>query len=104
MSVTGWLPRQCWPILLAARLFPFCGCLCGPASITINPLAAPKYLRVVLEQAEDGSPIMQLHGRKGAGVLSSLTGADGLIEIPVENTGVAVGDYMSFIPFREAGL
>ena len=63
-----------------------------------------EYLRVVLEQAEDGSPIMQLHGRKGAGVLSSLTGADGLIEIPVENTGVAVGDYMSFIPFREAGL
>jgi molybdopterin molybdotransferase len=63
-----------------------------------------EYLRVVLEQADDGSPVMQLHGRKGAGVLSSLTGADGLIEIPVENTGVAVGDYLSFIPFREAGL
>ena len=47
---------------------------------------------------------MRLHGRKGAGVLSSLTGADGLVEIPVENTGVAVGDYLPFIPFRESGL
>ena len=47
---------------------------------------------------------MQLRGRKGAGVLSSLTGADGLIEIPVDNEGVAVGDYLSFIPFRETGL
>jgi molybdopterin molybdotransferase len=47
---------------------------------------------------------MQLHGRRGAGVLSSLTGADGLIEIPVENTGVGEGDYLMFIPFREAGL
>ena len=51
-----------------------------------------------------GEPEMHLHGRKGAGVLSSLTGADGLVEIPVENTGVAVGDYLPFIPFRESGL
>jgi molybdopterin molybdotransferase len=47
---------------------------------------------------------MRLHGRRGAGVLSSLTGADGLVEIPVENTGVTEGDYLPFIPFREAGL
>jgi molybdopterin molybdotransferase len=47
---------------------------------------------------------MMLHGRKGAGVLSSLTGADGLVEISVENDGVAVGDYLTFIPFRESAL
>ena len=51
-----------------------------------------------------GEPEMHIYGRKGAGVLSSLTGADGLVEIPVENTGVAVGNYLPFIPFRESGL
>lgn len=63
-----------------------------------------EYLRVRITTTSDGEPEMQLHGRKGAGVLSSLTGADGLIEIPVDNEGVAVGDYLSFIPFRETGL
>ena len=63
-----------------------------------------EYLRVRVRPGKDGIPEMHLHGRKGAGVLSSLTAADGLVEIPVENTGVAVGDYLPFIPFREAAL
>lgn len=63
-----------------------------------------EYLRVRVRPGDDGTPELHLHGRKGAGVLSSLTGADGLVEIPVENTGVAVGDYLPFIPFREAAL
>ena len=63
-----------------------------------------EYLRVHLESDAAGNAIMQLHGRRGAGVLSSLTGADGLVEIPVENDGVSEGDYLNFIPFREAGL
>ena len=63
-----------------------------------------EYLRVSLKAGDDGKPEMLLHGRKGAGVLSSLTGADGLVEIPVDNDGVAVGDYLSFIAFRETAL
>ncbi len=63
-----------------------------------------EYLRVRLQADATGETVMRLHGRRGAGVLSSLTGADGLIEIPVENAGVSKGDYLSFIPFREAGL
>ena len=63
-----------------------------------------EYLRVRLETNAAEQTIMQLHGRRGAGVLSSLTGADGLIEIPLENAGITEGDYLSFIPFREAGL
>ena len=63
-----------------------------------------EYLRVRLQADDTGQIVMQLHGRRGAGVLSSLTGADGLIEIPVENAGVSEGDYLMFIPFREAGL
>lgn len=63
-----------------------------------------EYLRVRLDEGADQVPEMHLHGRRGAGVLSSLTGADGLVEVPLENTGVAEGDYLRFIPFREAGL
>jgi molybdopterin molybdotransferase len=63
-----------------------------------------EYLRVRLVTGQDGETEMVLHGRKGAGVLSSLTGAHGLVEIPVENDGVAVGDYLTFIPFRESAL
>ena len=63
-----------------------------------------EYLRVRLQAGADGKPEMLLHGRKGAGVLSSLTGADGLVEIPVDNDGVAVGDCLSFIAFRETAL
>ncbi|MDA7599275.1 molybdopterin molybdotransferase MoeA [Alphaproteobacteria bacterium] len=63
-----------------------------------------EYLRVKLAAGDDGVMAMQLYGRRGAGVLSSLTGADGLVEIPVENIGVSAGDYLTFIPFREAGL
>jgi molybdopterin molybdotransferase len=63
-----------------------------------------EYLRVRLVTGADGESEMVLHGRKGAGVLSSLTGAHGLVEIPVENDGVTVGDYLTFIPFRETAL
>ena len=38
------------------------------------------------------------HGRKGAGVLSSLTGADGLAELPFEASEIAEGDWLSVIP------
>ena len=45
-----------------------------------------------------------LNGRKGAGVLTSLTGAHGLVEIPADHDDVNKGDILHFIPFREAGL
>ncbi len=65
-----------------------------------------EYLRVRLhpDDSDPNNISMVLHGRRGAGVLSSLTGADGLVEIPVENDSVTEGDYLTFIPFREAGL
>ena len=45
-----------------------------------------------------------LNGSKGAGVLTSLTGAHGLVEIPADHDDVNKGDILHFIPFREAGL
>ena len=62
-----------------------------------------EFLRVSLVDEGDGQ-VLQLHGRKGAGVISSLTGADGLVEIPLENTGVEKGLILNFLPFHECGL
>ena len=62
-----------------------------------------EFLRVVLEN-NDGKQQLLLHGRKGAGVISSLTGADGLVEIPLDNAGVEVGTLLYFLPFHERGL
>ena len=52
----------------------------------------------------DGEQAIFIHGRAGAGVLSSLTGADGLVEIPADHGHVNEGDRLNFIPFRERGL
>ena len=62
-----------------------------------------EFLRVVLVDDGHGQHL-QLHGRKGAGVISSLTGADGLVEIPLENAGVNIGLMLNFLPFHERGL
>ena len=45
-----------------------------------------------------------LNGRPGAGVLSSLTGADGLVEIPADHDDITSGDILPFLVFQERGL
>ncbi len=62
-----------------------------------------EFLRVVLENI-NGKQQLLLHGRKGAGVISSLTGADGLVEIPLDSADVKVGTVLNFLPFHERGL
>jgi molybdopterin molybdotransferase len=63
-----------------------------------------EYLRAKLVRGDDGRTYIDLHGRKGAGVISSLTGADGLVEIPNENSGVEPGMMLDFLPFMERCL
>ena len=46
-------------------------------------------------QDKDGKTCIDLYGRKGAGVISSLTGADGHVEIPIENSGVNISKYVN---------
>ncbi len=58
-----------------------------------------EYLRARLEHG-----VIMLSGRSGAGVLSSLTAADGLVEIPAEHDDIHTGDLLPFILFREHGL
>jgi molybdopterin molybdotransferase len=62
-----------------------------------------EYLRARLENSDNGLHVV-LNGKPGAGVLSSLTGADGLVEIPATHDDVAMGDALPFFMFREAGL
>ena len=62
-----------------------------------------EYLRAKIVN-RDNSSFITLHGKKGAGVISSLTGADGLVEIPLESENISKGDMLTFIPFDHRGL
>jgi molybdopterin molybdotransferase len=62
-----------------------------------------EYLRATISDGINGQEI-KLHGRTGAGVISSLTGADGLVEIPMENAGVEMGMPLAFLPFADRAL
>ena len=62
-----------------------------------------EYLRAKIVN-KDNSSFITLHGKKGAGVISSLTGADGLVEIPLESENISKGDMLTFIPFDHRGL
>ena len=65
------------------------------------------FVRVVLRDSDSDSglpiaipPIAIPHGRFGAGVLTSLTGADGLLEISADKGHIKEGDECAFIPLR----
>lgn len=60
-----------------------------------------EWVRVKLGSLADGFWQADKHGRDGAGVLSSMAGADGLVELPEDITKVAVGDLVDFLPFNE---
>ena len=63
-----------------------------------------EFLRARLSVDNKGCQQIILYGRKGAGVISSLAGADGLVEIPFDCEGVRTGDMLDFIPFQEQAL
>ncbi|MBW8724212.1 MAG: molybdopterin molybdotransferase MoeA [Inquilinus limosus] len=57
-----------------------------------------EFLRAVLEADASGALVARRHGREGAGALSSLAGAEGLVELPEDVAGVAPGDPVAYIP------
>jgi molybdopterin molybdotransferase len=57
-----------------------------------------EYVRASLDFA-DGRPRARKYAREGAGVVTSLTRTDGLIELPEETTRVAPGDAVGFLPW-----
>jgi molybdopterin molybdotransferase len=60
-----------------------------------------EWLRVRLSPGDDGMPVARRFARDGAGILTSLVEADGLIELPEDASDVAAGALVDFLPFTE---
>jgi molybdopterin molybdotransferase len=58
-----------------------------------------EYVRVSLRRAADGALEAVKHPQDGAGVITSLTETDGLLELPEELTRVDPGDPVAFLPY-----
>lgn len=57
-----------------------------------------EYVRVRLQTAADGALEARKFPREGAGILSSMVAADGLVELPEDCTRVSPGDSLSYLP------
>lgn len=74
-----------------------------PAAFTLQKKAGrTELLRVRLVDARDG-PEAELIRRQGSGILTSLTEADGLVEVAPETTVIRQGDPVRFLSFAELG-
>ncbi len=63
-----------------------------------------EFLRARLVRDADGSFVARKFPREGAGILSSLVEADGLVELPEALTRLEPGSMVDFLPFSEVGL
>lgn len=60
-----------------------------------------EWARARLEQGPDGVLTAHKDHSSGAGILTSMVGADGLVELSEDIENVAPGDHVSFLPFNE---
>lgn len=60
-----------------------------------------EYVRVRLEPGAGGIPIARRAGSEGAGILSSLVAADGLVELGDDTLGLSEGEPAAYLPFSE---
>ena len=60
-----------------------------------------EWVRARLTMGDDGTLGAEKFSRAGAGILSSLVGSDGLVELPEEMTHVTRGMMVDFLPFSE---
>lgn len=58
-----------------------------------------EFVRVSLSRGHDGVLEATKYKQDGAGVISSLTQTDGLVQLPEDSTGVAPGDSVGFISY-----
>lgn len=61
-----------------------------------------EFVRCRIDRDTDGAPLALKAGRQGAGVLSAVAAADGLVELPEEMTYLEAGSEVDFLPFSEA--
>ena len=57
-----------------------------------------EFVRASLAHAADGTPEARKFPRDGAGILTSLTGSEGLVALPDDATGLAPGDPVAYFP------
>ena len=82
---------------------------CKPTPIAATPIRADfsyrkklgrrEYVRASLRPSSDGSLVAGKFPREGAGLLSSLIGTDGLVELREEVSKVERGEMVDFIPY-----
>lgn len=60
-----------------------------------------EFVRARLTEGGDGIPTVVKHGRSGAGILSSMVEADGLVDLPPDLTYLESGMTVDFLPFSE---
>jgi molybdopterin molybdotransferase len=60
-----------------------------------------EYVRAWLEPGADGTPTAQRFPRDGAGILSSMVEADGLVELGEDMTTLEPGTVVDYLPFSE---
>lgn len=58
-----------------------------------------EYVRVALQRADDGVIEAFKHKQDGAGIITSLTQTDGLVELTEDTTDIALGDIVGFLPY-----
>jgi len=58
-----------------------------------------EYVRVRVQSSPGGRLVASKHPREGAGILTSLTETDGLVELPEDVTCVGAGDTVGFLPY-----
>jgi molybdopterin molybdotransferase len=63
-----------------------------------------EYVRVRLESGAPDGHVARKYEHEGAGILSSMVFADGLVELPEATTTVREGDLVDYLPFSEVGL
>jgi molybdopterin molybdotransferase len=56
---------------------------------------------VKLESNGDGRPVAMKYHSSGAGILTSMVEADGLVELPEDTEALEKGAIVNFLPFNE---
>ena len=60
-----------------------------------------EYLRCVLSPEPGGQLVVHQAGKQGAGILSAISSAEGLVELPEEMEYLGAGTVVQFLPFGE---
>ena len=60
-----------------------------------------EFVRARLSMGDDGAPRAEKSGSAGAGILSTVVGADGLVDLSEDMTYLKTGETVDFLPFSE---